>query len=145
MVFLGSIAVIVNPLVGVGIVAKAISPGMTGLFTKYGIRPIGEKVSQAQLEKKIREAEIKIKDDFEASSTIQVINPILQELDLALRTTESEHDPLIDFDLSEGSINKLDDERWRDLTKTALHHIYSDVIDNPKVYKKACLGPEDIR
>lgn len=145
MLFVGGVAALVNPLVGAGIAAKALVPGVAGLLTKHGIRPAGEKMSRSQLEKKVKEAEASVLQEFEAASTIQVINPVLQELELALRTTEREHDPLIDFDLSTGNIKELDGQRWKELTETALFHVYKDIIDDPKKHKKACLGPEDIR
>ena len=145
MLLVGGLAAIANPLLGAGIAAKALLPGATGLLSKYGIRPVGEKLSKSQLEKQIQQAKNSVQSDFESSSTIQVINPILQELELALRTTENEHDPIIDFNLASGSIKELDGERWRELTETALYHIYAEVVDRPEKYKEACLGPEDIR
>lgn len=145
MLFVGGMAALVNPVVGVGIAAKALTPGVTGLLNKYGLRPAGEKLSRSQMEKKVKEAEDNVLKDFESASTMQVVNPILQELELALNTTEKEHDPLLDFDLSKGAINELDSERWRELTERAIYHIYKEVIDDPEKYDSASLGPEDIR
>jgi hypothetical protein len=145
MLFVGGMAALVNPVVGVGIAAKALTPGVTGLFTKYGLRPAGEKLNQSQLESKVKEAEANVLKEFKSASTIQVINPILQELELALNTSESEHDPLIDFDLSKGTINELDGERWRELTEVAIYHVYKDIINARQKHAEACLGPEDIR
>ncbi len=145
MLFVGGLAAFINPVVGVGIAAKAFLPGVAGLLNKYGLRPVGEKLSRAQLEKKVKEAETNVLKEFESASTIQVINPILQELELALRTTEREHDPLLDFDMGQGNIVELDDERWRELTETAIYHIYKDILNDPSKHAKACLGPEDIR
>jgi hypothetical protein len=145
MLFVGGMAALVNPVVGVGIAAKALTPGVAGLLNKYGLRPAGEKLSRSQLEKKVKEAEDNVLKDFESASTMQVVNPILQELELALNTTEIEHNPLLDFDMSKGAINELDSERWRELTETAIYHIYKEVIDDPEKYDLASLGPEDIR
>lgn len=145
MLLIGGMAAIVNPVVGAGIAVKAITPGVVGLLTKYGLRPVGEKISKSQLEKKVYEAEARVLKEFEEASTMQVVNPILQELELALSTSESQHDPILDFDLSMGSIAELDGERWRELTKSALYHVYNDVISVPDKHKEACLGPEDIR
>jgi len=145
MFLVGGIAAIANPLLGAGIAAKALLPGAAGLLSKYGIRPASEKLSESQLEKQIQQAKDKVQNDFESASTIQVVNPILQELELALRTAEKEHDPIIDFNLASGNIRELDSERWRELTETAIHHIYSEVVDKPEKHKEACLGPEDIR
>ena len=145
MLTVGGIAALVNPLLGASIAAKALLPGVAGLLSKYGLRPAGEKLNESQIRKKIKEAEENVQNEFKSASTIQVVNPILQELELALRTSESEHDPLIDFDLSMGNIEELDSNRWRELTLTAFRHTYSDLINNPEKHSEACLGPEDIR
>ena len=142
---IGGMAAIINPVVGAGIAVKALLPGIAGLLNKYGLRPAGEVLNKSQLQKKVKEAEALVLKEFKAASTIEVINPILQELEFALRTTESQHDPLLDFDLSDGNIAELDGERWRELTYTALFHVYNDVINDSAKHEDACLGPEDIR
>jgi hypothetical protein len=115
------------------------------LLNKYGLRPTGEKLSQYQLDRSIREAEATVTKEFENSNTLRVVNPILQELELALHTTETEHDPLLDPNLADGSIPELDDERWRKLTEVAICHVYKEVYETPDLHKKASLGPEDLR
>lgn len=145
MLVVGGVAAIFNPLVGVGIAAKAVLPSVTGLLTKYGLRPVGEKFTRSQVEKEVREAEKRVSKEFSEANTIKVVNPILQELELALRTSESEHDPLIDPNLSEGSIPSLEGEHWRELTQRAICHVYKDVYYDCALHEKANLGPEDIR
>lgn len=145
MLLVGGLAAIVNPLLGVGIAAKALLPSVGGLLNKYGLRPTGERFSKHQLEKSIKEAEEHIAKEFEAANTLQVINPILQELELALRTTECQHDPLTGPNLADGSIPELDGERWRELTEVAICHVYKEAYENSSLHKKACLGPEDLR
>lgn len=145
MLLVGGVAAIFNPLLGAGIAAKALMPGVAGLMNQYGLRPVGEKISQYQLEKEVKLAEERVARQFSEANTLKVINPILQELEFALRTSETEHDPLIDPNLANGSIPELDSERWRSLTETAIYHVYKDVYADPAQHKPACLGPEDIR
>ncbi|BFM18096.1 hypothetical protein R50073_42790 [Maricurvus nonylphenolicus] len=145
MLLVGAAAAIVNPVVGAGIAAKAILPGVAEILTKYGLRPAGEKISKIQLEKEVRQAEVNITKQFESSDTLRVVNPILQELELALRTNEREHDPLTDPNLANGSISELPNERWRELTETAIFHAYKDVYEDDSQHQKAKLGPEDLR
>ncbi len=145
MLLVGGLAAITNPIIGAGIAAKALLPGVGSIVNKYAVRPGAEKLTQYQLERSIKKAEQKIIDDFEASTTLKLINPILQELELALRTDESQHDPLIDPNLANGSIPELDDERWRELTEVAIYHVYKDIVDAPESHEPAGLGPEDIR
>ena len=145
MLAIGGLAAIFNPLLGAGIAVKALLPGVGGLLNKYGLRPLGQKMSSAQAEKEARLAEEKVMKQFSESNTCKVVNPILQELELALRTTESVHDPLVDPNLANGSIPQLDSERWRELTERAIYHVYKDVYRDKKLHKAARLGPEDIR
>lgn len=145
MLFVGGVAAIFNPLVGAGIAAKALLPGIGGLMNRHGLRPIGARISKHQLEKEVKSAEARVTKQFSEANTLKVINPILQELEFALRTTETQHDPLTDPNLANGSIPELDSERWRELTETAMYHVYKEVYNDPSQHAKAGLGPEDIR
>lgn len=145
MLVVGGFTAFLNPVIGALIAIKAVLPGVATVVNNYGLRPAGKVLSEYDLDRKLKESDSLILEQFQQSDTIEVINPILQELELALRTNENEHDPLIDFDLSSGSINQLDGERWRDLTYKALYHVYDDVLDDPDLYDDACLGVEDIR
>jgi len=144
MLLIGGVAAIVNPLLGAGIAAKALLPGVGSILNKYGLRATAEKINQHQLDKSLVEAEDHIAKEFEGANTLQVINPILQELELLLRTTQSQHDPLTGPNLAEGSIPELDGERWRELTEVAICHVYKEVYETPSLHAKACLGPEDL-
>ena len=128
-----------------GIAAKALLPGVGSIINKYGLRPTGEKITEYQREKSIKEAEEHIEAEFESANTLQVINPILQELELTLRTTESQHDPLTGPSLANGSIPELDGDRWRELTEIAICHVYQEAYETPSLHKKANLGPENLR
>jgi hypothetical protein len=145
MLLVGGLAAIVNPLLGVGIAAKALLPGIGSIINKYGLRPTGEKLTQYQRDKTIKEAEEHITSEFESANTLQVINPILQELELTLRTTEAQHDPLTGPNLASGSIPELDGQRWRELTETAICHVYQEAYETPSLQEQACLGPENLR
>lgn len=145
MLCIGGLAAIINPAAGAGIAAKALFPGLGGLLAKYTLRPVGEKLTESQLKSEIKAAEKKVINDFESAETIKVINPLLQELELALNTDESEHDPLFDFNLGQLDIVELDGDRWRSLTVTAIKHLYQEVLNDKARHKDACLGPEDIR
>jgi hypothetical protein len=145
MLLVGGLAAIVNPLLGVGIAAKALLPGVGSIINKYGLRPTGEKLTEYQRDKSIKEVEKHITAEFESANTLQVINPILQELELTLRSTESQHDPLTGANLASGSIPELDGERWRELTEVAICHVYQEVYETASLHKKANLGPENLR
>lgn len=145
MLLVGGLAALVNPLVGAGIALKAVLPGASGLISKYGLRPVADKLSQNQLKSAIEDAKLKVDQDFQAGNTLSVINPILVHLKHMLETNESEYDPLIDIDFSSGSITELENEQWRYLTETAICHTYKEVYNNQRLHDAAHLGPEDIR
>ncbi len=145
LLLVGGVAAFVNPLVGAGIAAKALLPGVAGLIGKYGLRPAGQKMTLAQAQKAAREAEASVIQQFTEASTFKVVNPILQELELALRTTESQHDPLLSPVFDQGKLPELDNERWRDLTESALFHSYRAVYEDAASHERAGLGPEDLR
>lgn len=145
MLFVGGMAAIFNPALGVGIAAKALIPGIGSLLMKYGLRPAGEKVTKYQLEKRVRAAETEIKSSFKAAETICVVNPLLAELELALKTTEAEHDPLVGPSISSGTLPELANSPWRNLTIKAMYDVYKDVYRDPKKHAVAELGPEEIR
>ncbi len=124
---------------------RCLPPSVPGLLNKHGLKPVGEKLSKNSIEKAAKEAEIHVNQQFSCSGTLKVVNPVPKELELALRTTEIEHDPLTDFNLSDGCIQELDGERWRELTEKAVWHIYIDILRDPGQYAVANLGPEDVR
>lgn len=145
MLLVGGLAAIVNPIVGAGIAAKAVLPSITGLLNKYGLRASADKLSRYQLEKEINAAQKTIIDEFEAANTVQAINPILQELDLTLRTTEVEHDPLSSFNLADAHLPEFKDDKWRELTEVAICHVYKEIYDDPSLHKQANLEAKDLR
>ncbi|KGJ93404.1 hypothetical protein [Thalassotalea sp. ND16A] len=145
MLLVGGLSAIVNPILGATIAAKAILPSVTGLVNKHGLKPLGEKFTQSSLTSQIEQAKQKVQRDFESGNTLKLINPILHELDLALNTTEQQHDPLLDFDLSSSDIDELDSLIWRSLTIKALRHVYDEVLEDNSKHDNAQLGPEDLR
>ena len=145
MLIIGGIAVMFNPLIGAGIAAKAVLPSVGGLLNKFTLRPIGEKLSQRQLKKQIENTQNQVLSQFSHADTLKVTNPILRELELALRTTETQHDPLTDPNFANADIPQLNSTRWRQLTELAILHIYDDIYQNEALHQAAQLGPEDIR
>lgn len=145
MLLVGGLAAIFNPILGAGIAVKALLPSISGVFAKYGLRPLGEKWTRSQMEQKAKKAEEHALKQFSESTTVKVVNPILSELEFALRTNEDEHDPLSDPNLANAGIKELDTEYWRELTETAIYHVYKDIINDKSKHKEARLGPEDLR
>lgn len=145
MLLVGGVAAVFNPIIGAGIALKAVTPGVAGLLNKYGLKPMGKKLTRSQLEKQKQQAEAKVLQQFSDSNTLKVINPILTELEYALRTDEDQHDPMLSPKLESADIPALGNNNWRMLTERAIFHVYEKIINDPTKYKEAKLGPEDIR
>jgi len=145
MLLVGGVTAIFNPIVGAGLAAKALVPGFGGLVNKFGLRPVGNKIEEFQSNKVVAQAEKDIARQFAEANTLKVVNPILQELELSLRTSAEQHDPITDPNLSVGSIPELDGKYWRELTEKAVYHVYKDIYLDKKLARKAQLGPEDLR
>lgn len=145
MLLVGGLTALVNPMAGIGLAAKALTPGMGSLVNQFALKPGAKKLKEHQLEKSLKEAQSSIEKQFEEANTLKVINPILQELELALATNEDQHDPLLGPNLGDGSISELDHQRWRDLTEIGICHVYKEAYGNSKLHQKAQLGPEDLR
>jgi len=145
ILLIGGLVAFVNPLVGVTIAAKALIPGIGGMVSKFGLRNIGKKINRREREKEIKKAKKKVLSEFKGTNTKKVVNPILRELELAISTDESEHDPLMDFDFNAIDFVGKDNARLQELTFSAIANTYRDILENKSLWKEASLGPEDIR
>lgn len=145
MLLAGGALALINPVAGGGLALKALMPSVTGMINKKLIRPAGEKLTAYNKAQKQLEAAEHIQKQFSDADTLKVINPYLQELQLALKTTESEHDPVTGFNLADGSLPEIEHNRWQRLTETAICDVYREAYNNPRMHSKASLGPEDIR
>lgn len=145
ILLIGALVAFVNPVAGAAVAAKALVPSVGLLLSKAGLKSAGEKLNAARLQKEIQSAREQVLKEFRGANTESFPNPVLEELDRALHTTEFQHDPLFEFEFGEVSFGKRDTERLLELTCRAIANVYGDIVANRKQWKKACLGPEDIR
>lgn len=131
MLLLGGLVFFVNPIVGVGIAAKALLPGIPSLLSKYGIRPLGDKLSDAQMKASVQNAHEQIKQEFSDGHTLQLINPVLAELKSNLQLQRTNYDPLLDFDLNKVDFGVADNSRFVELTCKAISHVYKPHLSSP--------------
>ena len=142
----GGAAAIVNPLLGVGIAAKALLPSLGAAFSREGLKHVGEKLNlwKREKEEKVRHAETKAEMNSSGEVKLEV-NPLLQALDKALDTSEEEYDPLFEFDLGEFEMTGWNSRDILQLTAKVLSDVYADLIDGKVDRGTSRLGPEDIR
>ena len=144
---IGGLVALVNPVAGGVIAAKAMLPSIGLFLAKYGLKQAGETLTAKNLQSKIKQAEKQVLAEFHGSTASQLVDPLLAQLDKAIRTDVMEYDPSVD-----GSALSLDDPEKtaaahaaERLTMKAIVNTYAEVLNNRKQWSAAGLGPEDIR
>lgn len=151
ILLIGGAVAVANPLLGVGIAAKAIFPSIGALLSREGLKLAGDKVRgwtkrrEQQQEEKQRQAEIeKIRKQFESTPVTSLVNPFLRDLERALRTDASEFQPNLQADLGKVDVVGWNREQLLDLTVQAITDTYGDA-DGEVVAADFRFGPEDRR
>jgi hypothetical protein len=140
VLLVGGLVSLLNPVVGAGIAAQAVIPGLGGALSSYGLKNLGTHWNQKTLEKEIKTAQQKMLAEFKDSETQYEISPILQELDLALDTTADQYIPNPKAIQDCIRIN----QRNTRLTCKAIYNVYLEIMSSKKMRKKASIGLEDI-
>lgn len=145
VLLIGGLVSLFNPLVGVGIAAKALIPGIAGAASKFGLRSVGKTVNEVQLNNEIRRAEKEVLKEFQGSETVKLINPIVRELEVSLNTSEADHDPLLSFDFETVEFDGEISCHLTRLTCRALTNQYALMMRNEAAAKEAGLRDKEIR
>jgi hypothetical protein len=142
---IGGLVALFNPVAGVAIAAKSLLPSL-GLFaTKYGLQFAGESLTQAELERKAKQAEKDVLQQFRGSNTITFTSPLLGIWDQALRTTESEFDPELQLNLYLKTELSEEHRSWHKLEATAILGVFQELTKSTIATHLASIGPEDMR
>lgn len=142
---IGGLVALFNPVAGVAIAAKSLLPSL-GLFaTKYGLQFAGESLTQAELERKAKQAEKDVLQQFKGSNTITFTSPLLGIWDQALRTTESEFDPELQLNLYLKTELSEEHRSWHKLEATAILGVFQELTKSTIAAHVASIGPEDLR
>lgn len=142
---IGGLVALFNPVAGVAIAAKSLLPSL-GLFAaKYGLQFAGESLSQAELQRKAKQAEQDVLQQFKGSNTLTFNSPLLAIWDRALRTTESEYDPELQLNIYLKSDLSVEHRQWHKLEATAILGVFEELVKSPAATKLANIGPEDLR
>lgn len=145
VLLIGGLVAIFNPLVGAAIAAKSLIPSLGMLASKYGLRVAEEMLDQADMKRKIKQAEKDVLNQFRGSSANQYHNAILTILESALRTNEDEFDPMLELhSLIQGELLP-EDRRMLQLASSAVLDVFDTAMRSPREANKAGLGPEDLR
>ena len=145
VLLVGGLVAIFNPLVGAAIVAKSLIPSLAMLASKYGLRLAEESLNEATIKRKVKQAEQDVLKQFRGSDVEQHVNPILTITERALRTTESEFDPMLELHSLLKSDLPAEERRLLRLATSAVLDVFDKAIQSPREASKAGLGPEDMR
>ena len=136
---IGGLVALANPVAGGMLAAKAMIPSVGLLLAKYGLKTAGETLDERSLNGQIKAAEKRVLQEFHGRTAAQVTDPLLDQLDRALRTDALTCDPLV-----ETAIDGDNTEEFR-LTATAITNAYEDTLADRSTWPAASLGPEDVR
>lgn len=145
VLLIGGLVALINPVAGAAVAAKALIPSVGMLASKYGLKYVGDAANSRDIAQRIKNAEKEVLKQFKGSSTRSLTNPVLAQLDKALRTTEEEFEPVLEFDSESFDFGPHDRDRLLTLTYEAISNTYDDIIKNREQWEAAHLGPEDIR
>jgi len=145
VLLVGGLVALVNPVAGALVAAKALIPSIGMLLSKHGLKCAGDAAKSIEVSSKIKAAEKDVLKQFKGSATEQIVNPLLQQFERALNTTEEEYDPLMEFDASQLSFGQRDRERILKLTCQALANTYEKLLQEPRMLSQVDIGPEDLR
>lgn len=145
ILLIGSLVAIFNPIAGATIAAKALVPSLGMWASTYGLRIVGEKLNQAELQRRAQQAESDVLKQFQGSDTIERVNPVLEILEIAVRTNESQYDPMLKFhELISATIDEDDRVRIA-LASQAVLNVYESTLENKNLTASAGLESEDLR
>ena len=145
VLLIGGLVALINPLAGAAIAVKAMVPSIGLLLSRYGLQYAGDTADSYALSSRVKAAEKEVLCQFHDSETTSIENPILQQLDKALRTTEHEYDPLMEFDQTHLLFGDQDRDRLLKLTCQAVSNTYDGVLRSKSKQRAASMGPEDVR
>ena len=126
LLLIGGAVAIANPLVGVGIAAKALIPGVGAVLSREGLKKFGDVL------RKKRAGDIEEKADKKAAREVKRMRPevhenqLLSRLEEAVSTTDRAFDPathVIDSPAGPAAM------RVRSITAEAVLNTYRDILD----------------
>jgi hypothetical protein len=145
VLLIGGLVALVNPLAGAAVAMKALLPSIGLLLSKYGLKYAGDTASAIQLAQRIKNAESEVSQQFREAGTNTIVNPLLQQFERALATSQEQYDPLLAFDSDQLDFGQRDRNRLFHLTCVAITNTYADLLADPTGWDQAQLGPEDVR
>ncbi|HBE66982.1 MAG TPA: hypothetical protein DDW52_02430 [Planctomycetaceae bacterium] len=145
VLLIGGLVAVFNPVAGAAIAAKSLIPSLAMFASKYGLQVAEEKLSDAEMARRAKEAETTLAKEFTQSDTRVVVNDLLDVLQRALVTNEADFDPMLAFVEIRQSDEEPEQRRFQKIAAQAIVGVYADALGDPTEQNLAQLGPEDLR
>ncbi len=147
ILLIGGAVAVANPLLGVGIAAKAIIPSIGALLSREGLKYASDKLKgftqrreQAEQDREDEQA----RTEFARVPVHSFVNPLLQDLERALTTTAAEFDPSHEVDFDAIDVDGWNRDELVQLTARAITESYGDA-KGKTIAERFEFGPEDRR
>ncbi|BDS05320.1 hypothetical protein NT6N_03600 [Oceaniferula spumae] len=141
LVLIGGVVAIANPLLGVGIAAKALLPTLGSKLSKHGISHATDWLREKKQKASDRIAGSEAKKAVKKLPSEVQVDPVLTLLESALSTPTADHDPSFEFSQL---MNDPSEAMAVVHTAEAVSCIYEDCLQQPVNYTEAKLDASDV-
>ncbi len=142
LVLIGGVIAIANPILGIGIAAKALLPTVTSKLSKHGINHVSDWLRDKKVKSLEKSATNEAEKEISKLAPEILNDPVLRLLEESLETSDTNHDPNIAF---AAMMNTPSEATATIFTASAISHVYADCMADPATHSKAQLHPADLR
>lgn len=141
LILIGGAVALANPLLGVGIAAKALLPTLGSKLSKHGINHVTDWLRDKKMKSSDIEAAAQAAKEIKRLKPEISMNETLALLEESLATPDESHDPSIPFSdqlkTPEHALKAIQ-------TSVAILCVYQDCLDREQTYTEACLHHADV-
>lgn len=141
LLIIGGAVAFVNPVVGIGIAAKALLPSLGAKASRLGLDLAGDKLRKRSERKRDRQAEKNAVAEVKRLKPELFLNPLLQQLEEAVSTESNAHDPLI-ANLS--LVDSFPNPRYLRVSLQALLSVYEEPLKDKQPAGSLALHQADL-
>jgi hypothetical protein len=135
LLVIGGVVAIANPLLGVGIAAKALFPSVGSRVTNEALRFVSEKLRSSAKRGAVEQACEKAASEVEKLKPVLHANPLLAALEAAVSRDEPDFDP---------AAHISSPDRFHALTVRAIVQTYADILKEEEPPAEARLHGYDV-
>ncbi|MBK1830949.1 hypothetical protein JIN77_09450 [Verrucomicrobiaceae bacterium R5-34] len=141
LVVIGGVVAVVNPLLGVGIAAKAILPTLSSKLSKHGLNHVSDWLRTRKVEKDQQQAIVQATKELKRIQPEIVVDHTLALLEESLASEDPHHDPQLPCSSqldTPGEALKLK------LTAQAISDVYATCLADASSHREAKLHAPDL-